>query len=113
MKLVWVIGQVQKDFLCLHTLFWVWTEVHKVLVMHKVLVTQAPPGTVCHLLDVVRGILKPGKLCKISETKIFPFSKLQTIKKFLFPKTKYQIMVNTKQDKIKLSKTSATNFRIL
>lgn len=51
--------------LYLYTLFCIWTEVHKVLV------TQALPGTVCHLLDAVRGALKPGKLCKISEQKHF------------------------------------------
>lgn len=64
-------GESQVFSLHLYALFWIWTEVHKVLVMLKIPVTHALLGTVGHLLDVVRGAVKSDKLCKISEQKYF------------------------------------------
>jgi len=37
--------------------------------LHKMLVTQALSGTICHLLGAVGGTIKLRKLCKISEQK--------------------------------------------
>lgn len=50
------------------------------------------PGTICHLLGITGALQNFW-------TKIFAFSKFQMIKKSLGPKTEWQILVNTKQDK--------------
>lgn len=65
------------------------------LELHKMLITQALPCTICLLLGTVEGTMKLYKFCKISKQKYLLYQSSKESKNSLLLRTECHVIVNT------------------